>query len=144
MIGVTPRTILPKKLRKVLILVNLLEYLNIQTIEKTSEKVTLSMEVESIHKQPYGIMHGGINAVLIETACSIGANEHLKLDEAYAVGVDLQVNHLKSVTAGILIITATPDHIGQSTQVWSTHIYNNRQLVSVGRCTLLNKKHPLK
>lgn len=98
------------------------------------------MQIEAFHKQPYGIMHGGINGVLIETACSLGANEQLKSKKTYAVGVDLQVNHLKSVASGMLTITATPDHVGGTIQVWKAAIYDEKnQLISVGRCTLMNR-----
>ena len=119
---------------------NLLEHLQIQTKELTKEKVTLTMNVASFHKQPYGIVHGGINAVLLETACSIGANEQFSNENAYAVGVDLQVNHLKSVLDGTLTVIAKPNHIGGSLQVWEGKIFNeSKELISVGRCTLIKR-----
>ncbi|MBO0470387.1 PaaI family thioesterase [Enterococcus sp. DIV0242_7C1] len=119
---------------------NLLEHLQIHTKELTKEKVTLTMNVASFHKQPYGIVHGGINAVLIETACSMGANEQFSTENAYAVGVDLQVNHLKSVLDGTLTVVAKPNHIGGSLQVWEGKIFNeSKELISVGRCTLMKR-----
>ncbi|GGC95673.1 PaaI family thioesterase [Enterococcus wangshanyuanii] len=119
---------------------NLLEHLQIQTKELTKKRVILTMNVASFHKQPYGIVHGGINAVLIETACSMGANEQFSTENAYAVGVDLQVNHLKSVTEGILTVIAQPNHIGGSLQVWEGKVFNeSEELVSVGRCTLMKR-----
>lgn len=54
-----------------------------------------------MHKQPYGLVHGGLNGVLIETACSLGANENVP-ENTFAVGIDLQVNHLRSVHDGSL------------------------------------------
>lgn len=119
---------------------NLLEYLEIKTKAKSPEKVILSMTIADCHKQPYGLMHGGINGVLIETACSLGANEHLKGKETYAIGVDLQVNHLKSVCSGQLTVFATPDHVGGTIQVWKAAIYDEEErLISVGRCTMMNR-----
>ena len=53
---------------------NLLDYLGIQIEETTATQVRLSLVVTDQHKQPFGLLHGGINAVLIETACSLGAN----------------------------------------------------------------------
>ncbi|MEA4828805.1 MAG: PaaI family thioesterase, partial [Enterococcus thailandicus] len=53
---------------------NLLEHLQIKTLELSPEKVVLSLDIHAIHLQPYGYLHGGINGVLIETACSLGAN----------------------------------------------------------------------
>lgn len=93
-----------------------------------------------MHKQPYGLVHGGLNGVLIETACSLGANENVP-ENTFAVGIDLQVNHLRSVHDGSLTVIATPDHSGKTLQVWEAKIYNaDHQLTSVGRCTLTNKQ----
>ena len=78
-----------------------------------------------MHKQPYGLVHGGLNGVLIETACSLGANENVP-ENTFAVGIDLQVNHLRSVHDGSLTVIATPNHSGQTLQV--------------GRCTLTNRQ----
>ena len=50
---------------------NLLEHLDIQIKQTTPEQVELTLVVRDIHKQPFGIMHGGMNGVLIETACSL-------------------------------------------------------------------------
>ncbi|MHC5228403.1 PaaI family thioesterase [Enterococcus sp. LJL99] len=121
---------------------NLLEFLQIQTKEISKDRVILSLQVTDCHKQPFGLLHGGMNGVLIETACSIGANEHFDTKKNFAVGIDLQVNHLKSVADGNLTIIATPDHIGNSLQIWEGKIYNDQhELTSIGRCTLMNKNH---
>lgn len=120
---------------------NTLDYLDIKLEQISKEKVVLTMMVDDKHLQPFGIMHGGINAVLIETATSIGANESLDTTKQVAVGLDIQVNHLKSAIKGDnLTITATPNHIGKMTQVWQAVITNQtQQKISVGRCTLMVK-----
>lgn len=119
---------------------HLLDYLNIETTELSKEKVVLTMKIEDFHKQPYGILHGGMNGILIETACSLGANEQLNA-HSYAVGIDLQINHLKSVPSGILMVVATADRIGQSIQVWEGKIFNDaNELTAVGRCTLMSRQ----
>ncbi|MGX7023846.1 PaaI family thioesterase [Vagococcus hydrophili] len=120
---------------------NLLDYLNIQIEEENKEQVILTMIVEDCHKQPYGVLHGGINGVLIETATSMAAMQNKPSETDYVVGIDLQVNHLKPVTSGSLRTIATPNHIGRTTQVWEAVVLDeNEKKVAVGRCTLLNKK----
>lgn len=118
---------------------NLLEHLDIQIKQTSSEQVELSLIVREIHKQPFGIMHGGMNGVLIETACSLGANQNVAQNE-YCVGVDLQVNHLQAVSTGELNIIATPDKIGRTLQVWQATIYQKNKKIAVGRCTLMTQK----
>ena len=118
---------------------NLLEHLDIQIKQTTPEQVELALMVRDIHKQPFGIMHGGMNGVLIETACSLGANQNVTPDE-YCVGVDLQVNHLRSVTSGELTIRANPDKVGRTIQVWQATVYQKEQKIAVGRCSLMTQK----
>ena len=118
---------------------NLLEHLDIQIKQTSPEQVELSLIVREIHKQPFGIMHGGMNGVLIETACSLGANQNVAQNE-YCVGVDLQVNHLRAVTSGELTIRAIPDKVGRTIQVWQATVYQKEQKIAVGRCTLMTQK----
>ena len=118
---------------------NLLEHLNIQIKQTSPEQVELALVVRDIHKQPFGIMHGGMNGVLIETACSLGANQNVKSNE-YCVGVDLQVNHLRAVTSGELTIRAIPDKVGRTIQIWQATVYQKEQKIAVGRCTLMTQK----
>ena len=118
---------------------NLLEHLDIQIKQTSPEQVELSLIVRDIHKQPFGIMHGGMNGVLIETACSLGANQNVAQNE-YCVGVDLQVNHLQAVSTGELNIIATPDKIGRTLQVWQATVYQKEQKIAVGRCTLMTQR----
>ncbi|UUV98155.1 PaaI family thioesterase [Vagococcus luciliae] len=120
---------------------NALDYLDIKIKDVSKEKVTLTMVIDEKHLQPFGLMHGGMNAILIETATSIGANESIDTTKQVAVGLDIQVNHLKSaVKDDTLTIVAIPDHIGKTTQVWQAEITNQtQQKISVGRCTLMVK-----
>ena len=118
---------------------NLLEHLDIQIKQTTPEQVELALVVRDIHKQPFGIMHGGMNGVLIETACSLGANQNVAQNE-YCVGVDLQVNHLRALTSGELIIRAIPDKVGRTIQVWQATVYQKEQKIAVGRCTLMTQR----
>ena len=120
---------------------NALDFLSINSELVSTEKVILTMTIEDKHLQPYGMMHGGVNALLIETATSMGANVSLDTTNQVAVGIDIQVNHLKPAIIGdILTIIAMPDHIGKTTQVWQAEITNQKQQkISVGRCTLMVK-----
>ena len=118
---------------------NLLEHLDIRIKQTTPEQVELTLVVRDIHKQPFGIMHGGMNGILIETACSLGANQNVKSNE-YCVGVDLQVNHLRAVTSGELTIRAIPDKVGRTIQVWQATVYQKEQKIAVGRCTLMTQR----
>lgn len=120
---------------------NALEFLGITTEHISTEKVILKMTLWDNHLQPYGIMHGGISALLIETATSMGANEYLDNSKRVAMGIDIQTNHIRTAKKGeVLSVVATPDHIGNHIHVWQATVYNQQeQKISVGRCTLMIK-----
>ena len=109
---------------------NLLENFGICIEEVEPSRVVLSMEVRDIHKQPYGIMHGGVSALLAESAASLGAN--CSLDATHvANGVNITTQN------GKLIVTATPLHQGKTLQRWDVVIYNEDVLVSSSQVTLI-------
>ncbi|MBO6426632.1 PaaI family thioesterase, partial [Enterococcus gallinarum] len=51
-----------------MITIHLLEYLGITIQQVSAEKCQLTLTVKDVHKQPYGVVHVGLNGVLIETA----------------------------------------------------------------------------
>lgn len=118
---------------------NLIDYLKIKTTYVSKERVELLLPLSEIHHQPFGYLHGGISGVLIETACSIGANQHLISSQA-AVGVDLHVNHLNKAQNGQLRVTAQPVKIGRTIQFWTAEVYlDGEYKVANGSCTLTVK-----
>lgn len=91
----------------------------------TAELVTVTLPITAQTKQPYGVVHGGINALIAEEAASLGANEALKAagrTDFVAVGVDIQTHHLAAVSQGVLEGRATPIHIGGRIQTWQVSI----------------------
>lgn len=119
---------------------NLIELLGIQTVSVSKTKVIISLEVTDSVKQPYGIVHGGINSVLAETAASIGANGLLDSDR-YAVGINISTQHLMPAKSGTLVATAEPLHVGNRIQTWQVEIANNNVLTSTSVVTLTTLKN---
>jgi 1,4-dihydroxy-2-naphthoyl-CoA hydrolase len=112
--------------------------IELETAEK--ERVVLKMPVTSRVHQYVGIMHGGISLLLAETAASIGAVLNTDLSKQTAVGVEINANHLRSVSGGMLTTTATPVYHGRTLSVWQVEIRNDRdKLVCISRCTLALK-----
>lgn len=112
------------------------ELLGIELEEAGPERVVATMPVTSKHHQPLGLLHGGVSVVLAETAASIGG--HLAAPEgSTAVGIEVNANHVRSVREGRLRATATPLHVGRSTQVWEVKIRDQQErLVCASRLTL--------
>jgi len=115
----------------------MLEQLDIRFTEVGDDYVVATMPVDARTHQPFGLLHGGATAALSETLGSMAANCCLDLDTEYAVGLEINANHLRSVRRGKVTGTARPVHLGRRTQVWETKIEDDAgRLVCVSRLTL--------
>jgi uncharacterized protein (TIGR00369 family) len=113
------------------------EHLGIEFIEVGADYMKAKMPVDKRTKQPIGIMHGGASCVLAETLGSTAANCCVDLTKQYCVGLDINTNHIRSAREGYVYATATPYHIGRTTQVWSIEIKDDSgKLISVNRLTM--------
>ena len=110
--------------------------LGIEAVEVSAEKVVLRVEVGPKVHQPYGILHGGVSALMAEGAASIGGAVSVWPDYI-VVGTELNCSHLRSMTSGVLTATATPLRKGRTVQVWDVRLTDDRdRLVCVARCSL--------
>jgi len=115
----------------------LMETLGIVLTEASPERVVATMPVTPAHHQPFGILHGGASVALAETVASFGSSVSIDTTRRRAVGLEINANHVRSVTGGTLTAVGTPLHLGRSTQVWSVEIRDEAgRLVCVSRCTL--------
>lgn len=119
---------------------NLLQYLGIKIQTVTTNQVIISINVTDQIKQPFGIVHGGINAILAETAASLGANAWLTNNDRHqvATGVDINTHHLRAVKTGVLKAVATPLKLGRRIQTWQVQTFNDDQITSNSTVSLLN------
>lgn len=112
--------------------------IEIESAEK--ERVVLKMPVTPRVHQYVGIMNGGISLLLAESAASIGAVLNTDLSKQTAVGIEINANHLRSVSKGIITATAAPVYHGRTVSVWQVEIKNDRdKLICISRCTLAIK-----
>jgi len=112
-------------------------HLGIRLLEVGPDYLRGSLPVDARTKQPYGRLHGGASVVLAEELGSMAANMCLDLTQAYAVGLDINANHLRGVFAGEVIGTAKPLHLGRSTQVWEIRIETpDGKLACIARLTM--------
>jgi 1,4-dihydroxy-2-naphthoyl-CoA hydrolase len=47
--------------------------MGIHFIRATADEVIAEMEIAAHHRQPYGIVHGGVHSGLVEAVASVGA-----------------------------------------------------------------------
>jgi uncharacterized protein (TIGR00369 family) len=111
--------------------------LGIEMVELSRERVVATMPVDDRTRQPFGLLHGGASIALAETVASFGAAVLIDRERFVAVGLEINGNHLRPKTEGMVRATGVPVHVGRTTQVWSIEIADEEgRLVCISRCTL--------
>ncbi|MEP6620370.1 MAG: hotdog fold thioesterase [bacterium] len=115
----------------------LASHLGIVLLEVTPDRVVATMPVNAQTHQPFGVLHGGASLALAETVASVGAVGRIDIERFMAVGQEINANHLRGKSDGIVTATAVPVHVGRTSQVWAIEIADEEgRLVCVSRCTL--------
>ena len=115
----------------------LVEHLDIRVTEVGDDWLRGTMPVDKRTHQPFGLLHGGASVALAETLGSMAANMVLDTSREMAVGLDINANHVRAVTSGLVTGTARILHRGRTTQVWEIRIEDDRQrLVCISRLTM--------
>lgn len=118
------------------------EHLGLRLTEVGPGRVVATWTADERHHQPYGIVHGGVHASVVETLASVGsaawADEHLP-EGSKVVGVHNSTDFYRAVSTGRLVSTATPVHQGRSQQVWVVETRDAQdRLVSRGQLRVQN------
>ena len=117
---------------------NILEHLEIEVVEIGDDFVRGKMPVDHRTHQPLGILHGGASVVLAESLGSIASNLVVDSTKQYAVGMEVNANHLRPVSKGYVHGTAKAVHIGRKSHVWSIEITNDEgKMVCMSRLTMM-------
>lgn len=116
---------------------SLVKTLGITMTEIGNDFIRGTMPVTPAHHQPMGILHGGASVSLAETLGSMGAALTLDLSKQHPVGIEINANHIRAVSSGLVTGTAKPLHLGRKTQVWDIHIRNeDDKLTCISRLTV--------
>ena len=114
----------------------LADFLGIKFTKVGDASLTATMPANERTKQPIGIVHGGANVALAETIASTGANAVIDLEKYYCVGLEINANHIRSVTEGVVTGVAHPIHLGRTTQIWHIELVNEAgKITCVSRMT---------
>ena len=118
------------------------EFLGIVVTDIGPDYVRGTMPANERTFQPMGLIHGGANVVLAETLGSMGANMLVDTSQYYCVGQEVNANHVRGVSSGLVTGTARLLYRGRTTQVWDIRIENEQgKLSCVSRLTMATVKH---
>ncbi len=112
--------------------------LGIVTEAASRDGVTASVVVRPNHRQPQGIVHGGVYTAIVETLASIGAAADALESGKNVVGLENHTSFVRAVREGTLHAEAKPITRGRRSQVWEVTIRNDESaIVATGRVRLL-------
>ena len=117
----------------------LMETLRIEFIDFGDNSVVARMPVNSRVLQPDGVLHGGATVALAESVGSFAAQIFSNLQEVFVRGIEINANHIKSVTEGYVYAKASFIHKGRTTQLLEIKITDeNNNLISLCKLTTIS------
>jgi len=112
-------------------------HLGIEYTEFGDDYLRGTMPVEPRTHQPMGYLHGGASLAFAETLGSVAASCVVDPARFRCLGQEINANHLRPVTEGLVIGTARAMHLGSRSHVWGIEIRDPRErLVCISRLTI--------
>ena len=117
--------------------------LGFEALEVGPELARAQAEVGDEHRQPYGIVHGGVYAALAESLASIATALAVWEDGNIAVGLSNATSFMRPATEGTVHATATRRHRGRTTWVWDVDMTDDQgRLCASTRVTMAVRPRP--
>lgn len=113
-----------------------ISHLGIKITEVGNDFLVGTMPVDSRTTQPYGLLHGGATVLLIETLGSAASYACIDVEKRFAVGIEVNANHISSARSGFITGVCKPIHIGFLTHIWEVRVYHEDKLLAVSRLTV--------
>ena len=111
------------------------DFINHEILEISENYIKSSLVVEDYHKQPMGMVHGGVIDTMAEASISYAA---YYTQQGTWVGVNNNTDFIKAVTEGTIICEATPIKLGKRSQIWEAILSNNDEVCARSTVRLTN------
>lgn len=90
--------------------------------EVTGVRVVGHIDLGPRHHTPFGVVHGGLYAAVVETVGSVGASVAVSERGQFAVGVNNSTDFLRSTSEGRADVVGEPIMQGRTQQLWQVTI----------------------
>src|SRR5580692_7764775 len=113
--------------------------LGIVITQVSGSEVRAELAINETHMAPNGFLHAGTVVTLADTCAGYGCVANLPAGATGFTTIELKSNHLGTALEGTIAASATPAHLGKTTQVWDavvTHHASGKTL-ALFRCTQL-------
>lgn len=115
----------------------IMEALQISLVEMDEGRIELEMPITDASRQPFGLLHGGVNMVLAESAASMHACWGVDLTRMIPVGIEINGSHLNSAMDGTVRAIGKVIRRSRRLVVHEVEIYHkeSERLLCVSRVT---------
>ena len=111
-------------------------HIGLELLEVSPDGVTAAFDIRPELHQPYGILHGGVLATVVETVGSFSASAWYG---GAVVGTSNHTNFLRATREGRLTATSRPVHRGKTQQLWDIDITDEQgRLIARGQLRVAN------
>ena len=109
----------------------------LRVLAASAEEVRAEVRITDDHKQPFGLVHGGLYATVAESIASMGTWLGVREDGMAAMGLANQTSFLRPVFGGTVHWLARRRHRGRSTWLWEVDVTDDEgRLVALVRMTI--------
>jgi uncharacterized protein (TIGR00369 family) len=112
-------------------------YYGLEIDEASDEVVRGRVVVQEHHKQPTGVVHGGVYASIAEAFASYGTTLGVLEDGMVALGMSNHSSFLRPIAGGTIHAEARPRHRGRTTWIWDVDLSDDDgRVCAVSRMTI--------
>jgi 1,4-dihydroxy-2-naphthoyl-CoA hydrolase len=105
--------------------------------EASDEVVRGRVVVQEHHKQPTGVVHGGVYASIAEAFASYGTTLGVLSDGMVGLGMSNHSSFLRPIVGGTIHAEARPRHRGRTTWIWDVDLSDDEgRVCAVSRVTI--------
>jgi uncharacterized protein (TIGR00369 family) len=113
------------------------QHLRMQLVSISVDQAVVKLKTEQCHLQPFGIVHGGVLATLVDTATFWSVFLRLPEDSGL-VNIDLKLNYLKSISTGLMTAQGRCIRAGRSINYAEASVKDKEgNLIAHGTSTLM-------
>ena len=118
-------------------------FYGLEILELGARSARGRLVVRDEHKQPFGLVHGGIYASIAEGLTSWSTASVVVADGLVASGLANHTSFLRPVTAGTIHAHATRKHAGRTTWVWEVEMADDQgRACALSRVTIAVRRPP--
>ncbi|MEA2442424.1 MAG: 1,4-dihydroxy-2-naphthoyl-CoA hydrolase [Thermoleophilaceae bacterium] len=117
--------------------------LGFEPVEVGPELARARAEVGDQHKQPLGLVHGGVYAAMAESLASVATYQAVAPDGNIAVGLSNHTSFMRPILSGTIHAEARRRHRGSTTWVWEVEVTDDAgRLCALSRVTMAVRPAP--